>query len=97
MVRIEKKNIAGEIGGCHEKAHANSFETSPHLILLALSLQILMVQGCRWLTEKCVRERVISVLVLVVSPSCTHFSVNHLQGYYGPMVLSREKQIAYMP
>ena len=33
----EKKNL-GEIGGCCENAHGKSFETSPHMISLALSL-----------------------------------------------------------
>ena len=34
------------------------------------------------MTEKCMLERVISVMVMFVSLSCTHFLVNHLQHYF---------------
>ena len=40
-----EKKIAGEIRSCHENAHEKSFETSPHMIWLALSLKILMALG----------------------------------------------------
>ena len=34
-------------------------------------MAFIRMQGCIWLTEKCMHERVILVMVLVVSRACT--------------------------